>query len=65
MQHTRAICYYIASSNRSPNSSFPTIQQFWPLPFDDEETGNEESEAKRLQKIMEDFKQGKYGQRGT
>jgi hypothetical protein len=65
LQQTRAICYTFASCNRDTNKPFPSIQQFWPLPFDDESQVNETDEAARLQKIMEEYKKGTYGQRST
>lgn len=62
-QQTRVISYTYAAGNRDPNKPFPTIQQFLPLPFDDEEQGNEDAETKRLQDILNRYKEGKYGRR--
>lgn len=34
-EHTRAICYTIASVNRDPKKRMPPVDKWWPLPTDD------------------------------
>jgi hypothetical protein len=54
-EHTRAIVYMIAATNRDPKKSFPTIREFWPLPTDSKV--DDESEGKRLQAVMDAYKE--------
>lgn len=56
-EHTRAICYFIAASNRDPKKSFPTMQKFWPLPTDERTT--EVLDRSRAEKIRQLYEQAK------
>lgn len=56
-EHTRAICYYVAASNRDPKKSFPSIQKFWPLPTDGDTM--QKLDADRAAKIREMYDKAK------
>lgn len=40
-EHTRAIVYTVASANRDSKKAWPLIEQFWPLPTDDDNVKKE------------------------
>ena len=44
-----------ASVNRNPKKSFPTLMEFMPLPTDPKV--DLESEAVRMQKVMDEYKE--------
>jgi hypothetical protein len=54
-EHTRLIAYTIASANRDPKKSFPSIEQFMPLPTDSSYESRE-SRVDRLKKKLREFK---------
>jgi hypothetical protein len=54
-EHTRVIAWTIAAANRDPKKPFPTIRDFMPLPTDP--VIDETSEAARMQKAMDDYKE--------
>jgi hypothetical protein len=56
-EHTRAICWYIAGSNRDPKKSFPSLQKFWPLPTD--ENTMKVLDEQRRKEIFEKYEQAK------
>lgn len=62
-EHTRAILYGYCAVNRDPKKSFPSIQQFMPLLTDSEV--DEQTEGKRLQARMDEYKRKKLEQRKT
>ena len=39
-EHTRAICYFIAGTNRDPKKPFPTMEEFWKLGTDPKKSPN-------------------------
>ena len=56
-EHTRAICYYVAASNRDPKKAFPTMQKFWPLPTDEKNTRT--LDKTRAEEIKAKYEQAK------
>lgn len=54
-EHTRVIAYNILAVNRDPKKRFPSIQEYMPLPTD--VVVNEDAEADRMQKKMDEYKE--------
>lgn len=53
-EQTRVIAYNILAVNRDPKKGFPSIKEYMPLRSDP--VIDEQSEAARLQKVMDDYK---------
>lgn len=51
-EHTRAICYVIASVNRDPKKRMPPINKFWPLPTDEEYSAPTAERAAQLKEKL-------------
>lgn len=51
-EHTRAITYMMAATNRDSAKNFPTMQQFWPLPTDAIEEERKKDEAMEFYEQM-------------
>lgn len=47
-EHTRVICYTLAAVNRSSEKAFPTMNEFWPLPTDEEAVKETKEELEEM-----------------
>lgn len=54
-EHTRLVAWNILAVNRDPKKNFPSIAEYIPLPTDVKI--DENSEALRMQKAMDDHKE--------